>query len=177
MTLLFFHDHRADIGDQIVVRSPLSKQGAKVVIVLAEKTCAELAIRSQPDAGAVATKRLGHRGNEADFTGRAIGKAILAGGFAALVRYLLERPARSEEHTSELQSRSDLVCRLLLEKKKKKKYSDQQRITIKTNNVEVGNMNTITNNTNTNSTHSFLWIQVKSRQMSSKENTRTSLSD
>src|SRR5216683_549076 len=30
---------------------------------------------------------------------------------------------RSEEHTSELQSRSDLVCRLLLEKKKKKKIS------------------------------------------------------
>src|SRR5215471_20244661 len=28
--------------------------------------------------------------------------------------------ARSEEHTSELQSRRDLVCRLLLEKKKKK---------------------------------------------------------
>src|SRR2546421_9102725 len=33
------------------------------------------------------------------------------------------RPERSEEHTSELQSRSDLVCRLLLEKKKKKKTS------------------------------------------------------
>src|SRR2546421_4350607 len=30
------------------------------------------------------------------------------------------RRSRSEEHTSELQSRSDLVCRLLLEKKKKK---------------------------------------------------------
>src|SRR5438034_4274374 len=30
------------------------------------------------------------------------------------------RPERSEEHTSELQSHSDLVCRLLLEKKKKK---------------------------------------------------------
>src|SRR5438132_7645457 len=29
-------------------------------------------------------------------------------------------PARSEEHTSELQSHSDLVCRLLLEKKKHK---------------------------------------------------------
>src|SRR2546428_3290824 len=29
------------------------------------------------------------------------------------------RRCRSEEHTSELQSRSDLVCRLLLEKKKK----------------------------------------------------------
>src|SRR5207249_10201887 len=31
------------------------------------------------------------------------------------------RRCRSEEHTSELQSRFDLVCRLLLEKKKKKK--------------------------------------------------------
>src|SRR5207249_8073855 len=31
------------------------------------------------------------------------------------------RNIRSEEHTSELQSRFDLVCRLLLEKKKKKK--------------------------------------------------------
>src|SRR5690349_22700126 len=31
------------------------------------------------------------------------------------------RAPRSEEHTSELQSRRDLVCRLLLEKKKKKK--------------------------------------------------------
>src|SRR5207249_11785215 len=31
------------------------------------------------------------------------------------------RRPRSEEHTSELQSRFDLVCRLLLEKKKKKK--------------------------------------------------------
>src|SRR5687768_18078344 len=31
------------------------------------------------------------------------------------------RPGRSEEHTSELQSRLHLVCRLLLEKKKKEK--------------------------------------------------------
>src|SRR6266853_6730288 len=30
-----------------------------------------------------------------------------------------QRPVRSEEHTSELQSQSNLVCRLLLEKKKK----------------------------------------------------------
>src|SRR2546427_2635718 len=32
--------------------------------------------------------------------------------------------ARSEEHTSELQSQSNLVCRLLLEKKKKKQTED-----------------------------------------------------
>src|SRR5438034_8717949 len=36
---------------------------------------------------------------------------FLGGGFAI---------ARSEEHTSELQSHSDLVCRLLLEKKKRR---------------------------------------------------------
>src|SRR5688572_32747484 len=32
---------------------------------------------------------------------------------------------RSEEHTSELQSQSNLVCRLLLEKKKEKRSNDQ----------------------------------------------------
>src|SRR5688572_32550653 len=34
---------------------------------------------------------------------------------------IVSRTGRSEEHTSELQSQSNLVCRLLLEKKKKKK--------------------------------------------------------
>src|SRR5436190_3361836 len=34
-------------------------------------------------------------------------------------------PPRSEEHTSELQSHSDLVCRLLLEKKKKMTYHNK----------------------------------------------------
>src|SRR2546427_9458845 len=38
-----------------------------------------------------------------------------------------QRGWRSEEHTSELQSQSNLVCRLLLEKKKKK--IDQQTMT------------------------------------------------
>src|SRR5260221_9203945 len=37
-------------------------------------------------------------------------------------------PKRSEEHTSELQSHSDLVCRLLLEKKKKKRTSSNSEI-------------------------------------------------
>src|SRR5437870_10416426 len=37
----------------------------------------------------------------------------------------LNTPARSEEHTSELQSRGHLVCRLLLEKKKTKKHKLQ----------------------------------------------------
>src|SRR5438067_3529560 len=37
------------------------------------------------------------------------------------------RPPRSEEHTSELQSRFDLVCRLLLEKKKNKKKKKKKK--------------------------------------------------
>src|SRR5260221_5069939 len=35
---------------------------------------------------------------------------------------------RSEEHTSELQSHSDLVCRLLLEKKKKRKHTQGRQV-------------------------------------------------
>src|SRR3989449_11203132 len=42
-------------------------------------------------------------------------------GIAAYAEHFVLLPARSEEHTSELQSRLHLVCRLLLEKKKKKK--------------------------------------------------------
>src|SRR2546425_3809807 len=38
---------------------------------------------------------------------------------------------RSEEHTSELQSLAYLVCRLLLEKKKKDKQKEQERITLR----------------------------------------------
>src|SRR5947207_3965178 len=40
--------------------------------------------------------------------------------YVALVIFAIGLLARSEEHTSELQSHSDLVCRLLLEKKKQK---------------------------------------------------------
>src|SRR5438067_6657223 len=42
-------------------------------------------------------------------------------------RHAVDAKLRSEEHTSELQSRFDLVCRLLLEKKKKKKKRKNKR--------------------------------------------------
>src|SRR2546422_2745138 len=42
-------------------------------------------------------------------------------------------PARSEEHTSELQSRLHLVCRLLLEKKKKKKKNMKSTMSTRDN--------------------------------------------
>src|SRR5256886_8323676 len=47
----------------------------------------------------------------------AIGAVLIVGS----VGYLMASGVRSEEHTSELQSQSNLVCRLLLEKKKTKR--------------------------------------------------------
>src|SRR5438270_5773014 len=49
--------------------------------------------------------------------------------FYRAVRELNAARTRSEEHTSELQSQSNLVCRLLLEKKKKKKKKKKTKIT------------------------------------------------
>src|SRR5499427_2700502 len=49
---------------------------------------------------------------------------------------LLYVEERSEEHTSELQSHSDLVCRLLLEKKKKKTNKNQDNSHEKTKKID-----------------------------------------
>src|SRR5258707_11976263 len=46
---------------------------------------------------------------------------FVAGGWGLPAARCAPRPGRSEEHTSELQSRQYLVCRLLLEKKKDSK--------------------------------------------------------
>src|SRR3712207_4776437 len=48
------------------------------------------------------------------------GNAQISGNFTETSARSLANSLRSEEHTSELQSRQYLVCRLLLEKKKKK---------------------------------------------------------
>src|SRR5207253_9951239 len=50
-----------------------------------------------------------------------VNQSFLARQVKKAMRKLGFKNARSEEHTSELQSRGHLVCRLLLEKKKKKK--------------------------------------------------------
>src|SRR3712207_8724414 len=62
-----------------------------------------------------------HRGEAAPVEGRQAGGAQgagVGGRAVALVAVEGEVGERSEEHTSELQSRQYLVCRLLLEKKK-----------------------------------------------------------
>src|SRR5699024_11301111 len=61
-----------------------------------------------------------HRFNSSDWIFSNCHSATSAGPNARSCFIVIESIAhRSEEHTSELQSRFDLVCRLLLEKKKK----------------------------------------------------------
>src|SRR5690606_41548666 len=70
------------------------------------------------------------------FGGGPVGSAPLApgGGHAGAAERQVQAPEpaggrhvdRSEEHTSELQSRENLVCRLLLEKKKKERMRRSQ---------------------------------------------------
>src|SRR5688572_32258476 len=52
-----------------------------------------------------------------------------SGNGAPIAPYTEAAIRRSEEHTSELQSQSNLVCRLLLEKKKKKIFIDSNLTT------------------------------------------------
>src|SRR5205809_3484084 len=78
--------------------------------------------RSRPAASGSGTRRASRRGRRAPRGRRRRG----AGGerpsrHGALLGPRPHAGRRSEEHTSELQSRLHLVCRLLLEKKKKKK--------------------------------------------------------
>src|SRR5260221_12336104 len=54
--------------------------------------------------------------------------AIAFIGAAQFTGWLGQRFGRSEEHTSELQSHSDLVCRLLLEKKKEDVERQQKHL-------------------------------------------------
>src|SRR5205085_3638937 len=68
--------------------------------------------------------RLRRRGADAELGGG--DEPAAPGCDAARRRVARAGPARSEEHTSELQSQSNLVCRLLLEKKKKINQTNQK---------------------------------------------------
>src|SRR2546422_7119254 len=63
-------------------------------------------------------------------TGAVFAFVVAMAVFLWLTDKSLEKLMRSEEHTSELQSRLHLVCRLLLEKKKKQPNKSRQRATI-----------------------------------------------
>src|SRR2546427_5995753 len=77
----------------------------------------------QPEAFGLIYDR--HAPSVLRFLGRRVGAEVAEGLAGELFRIAFERRktfdvSRSEEHTSELQSQSNLVCRLLLEKKKEK---------------------------------------------------------
>src|SRR5207249_7904092 len=84
---------------------------------------AELHVNVTPRAAQQIKAQLARRTQTKPQSGVRLG---VKGGGCSGMSYVIEycdqpRSKRSEEHTSELQSRFDLVCRLLLEKKKKKK--------------------------------------------------------
>src|SRR5690349_22312918 len=76
----------------------------------------------EPELGAALAARQDEPAEPVEIRRRADADARVA---ERLERARVRLEARSEEHTSELQSRRDLVCRLLLEKKKKKKTRQQ----------------------------------------------------
>src|SRR5438067_9115072 len=86
-----------------------------IIFFFNDTATTEIYTLSLHDALPICADRPGHRSE--DPLHRQGKREDLAGPQAEIPGSLLE--ARSEEHTSELQSRFDLVCRLLLEKKKK----------------------------------------------------------
>src|SRR2546426_9006094 len=62
-------------------------------------------------------------GNHADALARAAAAGDSPGRAGPVATRHIDQEERSEEHTSELQSPCNLVCRLLLEKKKKRLYN------------------------------------------------------
>src|SRR3989449_8457907 len=75
-----------------------------------------------PSAAADARAEFRQKFSEREFPVESAERTVLSAEPMALVAVITK--ARSEEHTSELQSRLHLVCRLLLEKKKKNAQTD-----------------------------------------------------
>src|SRR6266849_500142 len=94
VAFFFFHDDGGDVGDQVLVGGTFAQHGAQVVIVLAEKTGAKLAVGGKTDARAVAAERLRDGRDEADFARGTVRETVFARGFAALVGNLHQGPAR-----------------------------------------------------------------------------------
>src|SRR5206468_8005714 len=106
------------------VRPP--KQGAVAFLAGGDDTSCHARHFSSPDSAAGVGRAARSRGVRASAgcaggrQGGARSRRFWAGARVSRAAQFsdLQTPGRSEEHTSELQSRSDLVCRLLLEKKK-----------------------------------------------------------
>src|SRR5690606_40388357 len=95
------------------------KQRGKPSAARVEQTAATLAALPWPAFADVLEAALRRDGCEVTrLDGKAADFALTRAGGARALLAARRWKARSEEHTSELQSRENLVCRLLLEKKK-----------------------------------------------------------
>src|SRR5207253_5141348 len=107
----------------LVAVEVLIDAGAAARAVFARETIEQALVAFAPVAVAIAgllvQRFLDLRGNGVGVLHHEIRKTLRIHGFRSVFR--ISWCKRSEEHTSELQSRGHLVCRLLLEKKKKKK--------------------------------------------------------
>src|SRR2546427_13190343 len=97
------------ISNRVLLLAALS-QGTTVVHDLLDSDDTRVMLRALQQLGCTVEPATITLGQPVRITG--LGGVLPSGASAEL---------RSEEHTSELQSQSNLVCRLLLEKKKKKK--------------------------------------------------------
>src|SRR5438270_4188504 len=69
--------------------------------------------------------------------GPVVGERLVGLGAGRIHLLDVEPDKRSEEHTSELQSQSNLVCRLLLEKKKKRDQKSRRKNNSQNKNTDV----------------------------------------
>src|SRR3712207_1405780 len=100
----------AEDGDDSELRAVVADAPARLEELEEEIRLAMVERDPNDDKNVLVEIRAGTGGDEA---------ALFAGDlYKMLTRYAEEKGFRSEEHTSELQSRQYLVCRLLLEKKK-----------------------------------------------------------
>src|SRR5438105_6807465 len=102
----------------MIVRPQISTLFPYTTLFRSAKTSADLVIAQDPDADRCAVA-VGGRILRGDELGALLAVHLLRSGRApGTFATTIVIGIRSEEHTSELQSRVDLVCRLLLEKKK-----------------------------------------------------------
>src|SRR5438105_6850114 len=113
------------IADLLAALEPHETQGRALVGLLTGNVAPGAALKLRSAGLDPARFRVGAYGS--DSARRAELPAVAAGRAAALTGATFTgSDVRSEEHTSELQSRVDLVCRLLLEKKKTLASADDQ---------------------------------------------------